>query len=81
MEKEPCSKEEGSITDDEINSKLPSELHSQPGPSSSPEGLSCDELRDYLLSKGIPEICVAPFQGKWIDRSLYKIGACIFMTN
>lgn len=70
MEKDPSPEEEGSITDDNIDSKLPLELHSQPGPSSSPTGLSCDGLSDYLLSKGIAEVCVAPFRSKWIDCSL-----------
>ena len=34
---------------------------------SSPAGLSCDELREFLLNKGIPEVCVAPFRGKRIN--------------
>lgn len=56
---DPSTPEEGSGTDKKIESELSSEFHSETGPI----GLSCDELGDFLLSKGIPEVCVAPFRG------------------
>ena len=86
MEKDPCPEEgssnvAGDNRDRDSDSKLPSEVQSQPGPSSSPAGLSCDELSEYLLNKGIPEVCVAPFRGKWINCITPKIGKCNSFTH